>query len=441
MDLADEDAPTGEFGIDEDAPTSEFEVAERRVDPATGEVLAGSSPSTRDVDLEPGDAGSIELDFDPLAERKARSMPAPAPAPQRDGTAAAPAADPSTEQLDKQQVDEIAGFGSPPDGIINALPYMLAVRKRRGILRRAIADLETQHAKAREDLDKDLLRVGNRKFEDIGDDDEGYGPQVSAIRKAQSEIDAFRSERSLEEQDMAGKESYVDEEIQRLQAEADRYKTEEEAVSREVDEATLARKRVQLRLQRVDIEMRNLKAQIPKPGKDEPAPDPALVMQIESKLSGLKEVRDVIQGELDEADAEVKGLNRKLALARSAVSEQMGKVSLVEKKKTQLAQARKVSDQVSQGRFYELQSTLDGQLRDLALKCLAANDIPLDLGEMKNVLESKTASVEELERKRDLHRLAIDSYSHPDYVKGLVMLGGIAFMGFVLLILLLAIIL
>lgn len=429
------------------AATQPLQPLGRQVDPATGEVMTGASSASREVDLSPeGPDVPIELGFDPLAERaKKTSLPAPPqqaagedasslPAPAPAATAQA-ASVPGTDE-----VARVSGYGSPPSSLLNSLKYMLHVRKRRSALKGEIADIEKQLAEANESLSKDLLDVGNRKVDEIDQDAGAYGHELESIHRARGLVEHFRSERAVETQDMKGKESYIDEEISRIQLDADRYKSEQDVLNSEAEDAYAARKRIQLRLQRVDIEIRNIKEQIPRPKKGEPPPDPAVVMPLESKIAGLQEVRRHIAEELHTADEGIKEINRKLAIARNKVSEKMGQIALSNKKKSELLQVRKASDEISQGRFYELQGQLEDQIKALARKALMDDALPEDTEPMKRTLEEKIANVDSITSNLEIHKTAIESYSKQDYMRGHFILGGIAFLSFVLILLILSII-
>jgi len=423
---------------------------ERRVDPATGEVLSAASSSTREVDLDLGGDAPIELGFDPATAR-AGLGPTKRALPPEDGPPAGKEESPRPRAAvssaataetgpDVSEVASIAGYGPEPSGFLQAVPYMLNVRKRRGILKAEIAKIEAEHGTTREDLDKDLLLVGNRKLDELEEDPGPYERELDAINKSRRLLDRFRSEREVEEQDMKGKESYVDEEITRLQVEADKFKSEQDVLNSEAEDAYAARKRIQLRLQRVEIEIRNIRGQIPTPGKGEPPPDPSIVMPLESKIAGLGEVKGHIKQEIETADEGIREINRKLAIARNQVSEQMGKIALANKRKNELLQSRKASDEVSQSKFYELQHVLEDDIRSLARKVLKDDSLPVSCEDMKGALEVKIASVSAIESKLELYRTAIDSYSTTDYNRGNYLLAGSAVLAFILLLLILAII-
>ena len=316
---------------------------------------------------------------------------------------------------------------------------MLNVRKRRAVLKAEIDKIEAEHRTAKEDLEKDLLLVGNRKLDEMEDDPGPYERELDAINKSRRQLDQFRSQREVEEQDMKGKETYVDEEITRLQVEADKFKSEQDVLNSEAEDAYAARKRIQLRLQRVEIEIRNIRDQIPKPAKGEPPPDPSIVMPLESKIAGLEEVKGHIKQEIETADEGIREINRKLAIARNQVSEQMGKIALANKKKTDLMQSRKASDEVSQSKFYDLQGALEEDIRALARKVLRDDCLPVNSEDMKGALEVKIASVSAIESKLELHRTAIDSYSTPDFQRGNYLMIGSGVLVFILILLILAI--
>ncbi len=425
------------------------DTAGRQVDPATGEVMVGGGSASREVDLDLGGDMSIELGFDPHAERARpgptkRALPPEDDGPaEKQGSPAKPAVSSASVAASVPEMSEVAsvsGYGPDPSGFLQAVPYMLHVRKRREILKGEIAKIEAEHNTAKEDLDKDLLLVGNRKLDELEEDPGPYVRELEAISKGRRQVDAFRSERALEEQDMKGKESYVDEEITRLQVEADKFKSEQDVLNSEAEDAYASRKRIQLRLQRVDIEIRNIRGQIPRPGKGEPPPDPAIVMPLESKIAGLEEVRGHIKSEIATADEGIKEINRKLAIARNQVSEQMGKIALANKKKTDLQQSRKASDEVSQSKFYDLQGALEDDIRALARKVLRDDALPPSCEDMRSALELKIAGVEAIESKLELYRTAIDSYSSPDFKRGNLLLLGAGILAFILLLLILAII-
>jgi len=388
----------------------------RQIDPATGEVITGGAA---EIDLGVSDE-SIDLDFDPRAERSRRAGQAGAKGRAK-GAPSSPVA-PGQEKVD--EVASLAGFGPAPEGFFQAVTYMLHVRKRRSALRAAIVDLEAQAAKTREALDRDLVLLGQRKIDDIGTDADRYAPNLRSIRQAQGDVDSMRSEKTVEDDDMKGKESYVNEEIANLQKEAEGFKQEERILEREIEDANTARKRVQLRLQRIEIEIRNTLGQIPRPRKGEPPPDPAVVMPLESKVAGLEEVHGHIERELKTADQAVREAEHKLALARNAGAERMGRIELAGRKKMDLAQAKKVSDQLSQARFYELQGKVDGLFKDLAQKILADDSLPPGSEEQRKSIEDRSANLKGLESKLDLHKTAIDCYSHRDYVRGQIVLFG-----------------
>ncbi len=425
------------------------DMGERRVDPATGEVMLGGSSSSHEVDLDTGGSTPIELGFDPHAERARPGPTKRAIAPEGNGPAeesgsparpAASAASPASQVHDVDEVASISGYGPEPTGFLQAVPYMLHVRKRREILKNEISKIDAEHEAAREDLDKDLLLVGNRKLDELEVDPGAYERELEAINKGRRLVESFRSERAIEEQDMKGKESYVDEEITRLQVEADKFKSEQDVLNSDAEDAYASRKRIQLRLQRVEIEIRNIREQIPRPKKGEPPPDPAIVMPLESKIAGLEEVKGHIKSEIATADDGIKEINRKLGIARNQVSEQMGKITLTNKKKTDLLQSRKASDEVSQSKFYELQGTLEDDVRSLARKVLRGDALPANCVDMKSALELKISGVEAIESKLQLYRTAIDSYSSTDFKRGNLLLLGTGVLAFILLLLILAII-
>jgi chromosome segregation ATPase len=410
------------------------------VDPATGEVLESDAPSPAGG-APSGDGtagtGEIELDFDPAAERARRR-----PGPHEDAAATSPAAGhgpPSGGEVPPEEhIDRIAGFGDPPDSFFKTAGYMLHVRRRRGVLAAEIARIEEELREARSDLDADLLDIGKHKEKEAAGSGR-FGRELDAIHAMQSRITAHRKEQDIEEQDRRGQEVYLDEEISRLEVEAEKYRNEEDIVAREAEDAYDSRKRVQLKLQRVEIEIRNIRQTMPRSAKDEPPIAPEVLEPYERQIAEREEAAREMKAELAEAEDRVKQINRKLAMARNAVSEQMGKIALANKKKAQILEQARSSEQGAQRALAQMQQDLEERYRDLAMSALEQEELPGSRREMAPVVTEKIAKVESIEEKLDLHRRALDSYSRSDFTKGHVLLGGAAALALLVVVLVLVI--
>lgn len=426
----------------QDESTQDAVPGMRHVDPATGEITE-SGPGTADVDLDPGDSDSIELGFDPNEERRARAQePAPSSASGAEagppgGQSASPTSA-DTSSPGEDEVASVAGYGSPPDSFFKTAGYMFHVRKRRRALAREVASIDTDVANALDDLDADLLKVGTRKEQEAVEEGD-FGRQVEAIHEMKAQVDQFRQQRDVEDKDRESKIGYIDEEISRLEVEVQKFRNEEEIVAREAEDAYASRKRVQLKLQRVEIEIRNIKQTMPTSKKGEPPIDPKELEPFEKQIAEREETHKTIKSELQEADDVVKEVNRKLAIARNAVSEQMGKVSLANKKKEAILENARNSEQQSQKQFFDLQKKLEDRYRDLARESLKAEKLPRGMENMADVIARKMDVVQGLKAKLELHRTALDSYSHSDYTKGHILLGGVGGLVLVLIILVLII--
>ncbi len=388
----------------------------RRMDLATGEIMEGS-PAAGDLAGGGYDDGPIELDIDPARERAARARPVKAPA----AHGKSPAVQASTS-APLEEMASIAGFGPSPDSFFKTAGYMVHVRRRRKALASDIAGIEKQHGAALDDLNANLLKLGT-KVEDQAVESGDFGREVEAIREMKTSVSRFRQQRSVEEQDRKGQQDYLDEEISRIEVEAQKFKNEEEIISREAEDAHASRKRVQLRQQRVEIEIRNIKQTMPRPAKGEPPVAREVLAPYERQIAERESALKDIGAELTLAEENVKDVNRKLAMARNAVSEQMGKISLVNRKKEQMVENARQSDAKAQGEFYDMQSRLEELYRTLARTALDAGKIPEGMEGMDEVITARMDAEAALGAKLELYRGAMDSYSHSDFAKGHVLLG------------------
>ncbi len=410
---------------------------QRTFDPSTGEVSDGSAHeagSFADRDEEGDSPIELGIDVDSERFRKAGPRTGQSGAGDAPGGAATP---PPAIMPGSDDVARIAGYGDPPDAFLQAVPYMLAVRKRRTVLASEIAAQEKVHEEARGDLEAELLSVGSRKLAECRGTDE-QEKLVASIDEASKDVSRLRGERQAEDDEFKAKAGYVDEELSKLRTDAEKLKSEESIRERDAEEARSAARRVRLKVQRIDIEVRNIRDAIPRPQKGAPPPDPAVVAGHEARMGVLEGNRREVQAELDQAEEKVKGIERKLAIARSALSERMGKVAMADRRRDDLVSHRQASDTEMQKRFYDRQKAYEDLVRELGMREFKEGKLPSGSEGAQEILARKIEREAQASAKLDLLGKAFASYSTTVYMRGWYVLGAGAALFVLLLVTLVA---
>jgi hypothetical protein len=425
------------LGGDETAPSA----------PSAPAPAAAGSHGGANIDLDTS-GESLDLDFDPRKERLERK-----PSRSSVGPAIAAGAGKKVSRVEQKpgvregrlqidvdgELNAISGYGPPPDGWGGAISYMFKVRGRRKMLLQEIMRIEQDYSGKRKDLGEDLLVIGRRKMAEPNAE-QAYARQMEAIKMAREKVDETKQEKSVESRDMEDKEAYLDDEIMRLQNEVDRYRVEEEAVAREAQQRGGEYKKARLKMQRFDIEIRNIRQLSLGQGKGAEPADPARVAPLNAQLAGLERQKQAFDPELKSLQAAAEETDRKLAMVRSSIAEVQGKITIANKRKSQVASTfRKRAGEMEQA-FLKIQEEHDRAVRDLAVASLEKNDLPAEFADLKEKLSAKIKSVDAVESHLQKVKTAMDSYSRVSFQRAYIVMGVGAGL-VVLLILLIALIL
>ena len=398
------------------------------------------------ISLDEGEGGSLELELDPEAVRRAPPR-RPVDEEKVEEASIEVSEEYETEKKKKkvvvidpeEELRQLSGYGPVPEGWGGSINYLFKVQKQKKVLANTIATLEEAMRKKKEDLDNDLMIIGRRKMTEKGVEKK-YGMETEAIRVATENVKSAREEKNTEAQDMEDKEAYLDEEIMKLQNEVDRYRVEEETLGRNANEKTADYKKAKSKLQRYDIEIRNVRQLMVGKGKGAAPPDPAMQDRYQRQIQQLELDKSGSQPDVEVKRQAAEEVDRQLAAVRSHISELMGKITLANKRKTQVVSSLKQRSKEIEERYGRIQEDYNSAIRNLALSSFENEDLPSEFSDMQEKLQAKVDSIDETDEKLKKIHNARDSYSRSAIQRATILLGGGAGL-VILLIILLAIIL
>jgi chromosome segregation ATPase len=397
---------------------------------------AGPSISEHgEINLDEGGA-ALELDLGPSGSE----------AGQEEGAGEEPGEGPPRKAGDRKlrvqleeenELLELSGYGRPPDGWLGAVGYLFHVMKQRKVVDARIRQIEEDRKAKMKDLDEDLLVIGRRKMSETGAE-ESYALEMGAIAIATDKVEETRQEKSTEAREMEDKEAFLDDEMLKIENEIGRMRVEEETLAREAQVRSGEYKKARLKMQRFDIEIRNLRQLLANETKAQTTASPAKVESFKSQIKDIENQKQAFQPELETLKGAAEEVDRKLALVRSNQSELMGKMTLSKQRKSIVVSSLQQRGREMEDKFKDMQQEYNEAVRKLARAAFEQKDLPAEFSSMQDKLDSKIKLMDKAQSMLEKHRAARDAYSRAAFQRAYIVLGAGAGL-FLLLLLLLAI--
>jgi len=392
-----------------------------------GEINLDEGGAALELDLGPPDAGTEP-------DGGAGGGPAKKPA--------APAGRAEDKKMriqleEESELLELSGYGRPPEGWLGAVGYLFHVMKQRKVVDARIRQIEEDQRAKKKDLDEDLLVIGRRKMSEQGSE-ASYALEMGAIAIATDKVEETRQEKSTEAKEMEDKQAFLDDEMLKIENEIGKMRVEEEALAKEAQLRSGEYKKGRLKMQRFDIEIRNLRQLLANETKAQTSASPAKMESFKSQIKDIENQKQAFQPELETLKAQAEEVDRKLALVRSNQSELMGKMTLSKQRKSIVVSSLEKRGQEMEDKFKDMQEEHSEAIRKLARAAFEQKDLPSEFSSMQDKLDSKMKLVDKAQSMLEKHRAARDAYSRAAFQRATIVLGAGAGL-FLLLLVLLAI--
>jgi chromosome segregation ATPase len=321
----------------------------------------------------------------------------------------------------------LARYGEPPQSFFAAIPYAIHVFNRWRELKAELSEKDRVREGAKKAADASLTALGRALLE-LGD---GLGPQVSdaleLARRCATDAEA-RSASSAEAQEQQKAEiASYDARIEAQRREVDPWRDRETKLVTQLGVRDSDLKRALAKLQRAQIELRNLRGTL---ADENAVADPSRVAALEADVAAR-------QGEVELAQGPVRELNEQLVEVRRGLAASMAEVTRLESEKRQVSQALRDAESTRQVQVSAAQGELEAALRTLADRARevgAASAAP----EAAARADKALALLAERHRLAELHRLALHVYDKGAVTRGAAVLASAAVVILIMLVLIVA---
>jgi len=394
-----------------------------------GEISMDEGGAALELDLEPAGDGGKPSGGTGEAPGKTPPRPAGMSADRK----------PRIQLEEESELLELSGYGHPPEGWLGAVGYLFHVMKQRKVVDARIRQIEEDQRAKKKDLDEDLLIIGRRKMSETGAE-ASYALEIGAIAIATDKVEETRQEKSTEAQEMEDKEAFLDDEMLKIENEIGRMRVEEEALAKEAQVRSGEYRKAKLKMQRFDIEIRNLRQLLANETKAQLSASSAKVESFKSQIQDIENHRQAFQPELSALKEAAEVVDRKLALVRSSQSELMGKMTLSKQRKSIVVSSLQQRGQEMEHKFNDMQEEYNDAVRKLARAAFEQKDLPGEFSSMHDKLDSKIKLMDKAQSMLEKHVAARDAYSRVAFQRAYIVLGAGAGL-FLLLLVLLAVLL
>jgi chromosome segregation ATPase len=249
--------------------------------------------------------------------------------------------------------------------------------------------------------------------------------ESAAIDIAREKVEETKQEKSIEAKEMEDKEAFLDDELLKLESEVGKLRIEEEALGREAQLRSGEYKKARLKMQRFDIETRNLRQLIMNQAKGgDGADSPGRIESLEAQVRDIESQKKLFEPELASLQAAAEEVDRKLALVRTTMAEIMGKMTLSRKRKSIVVSSLQKQVETIEGKFRGMQDQQNDAIRRLALACVERGDLPAEFKGMKEKLAGKRKALAAAADKLARTKAARDSYSRSAFQRAYITVGG-----------------
>ena len=332
----------------------------------------------------------------------------------------APAAPDS--DLSPAEVTLLADYGPAPSGIVGTVPYAILVLTRRRALQKALSDLRRLHVTAETDSKEALIDLGralhaNKSAEllsplasfMVAADETGRvaGQRTEEWEKARQTADAQRGS-------LAAK-------IEQAEKAAGPYRDRETKLATQMNVRENELRRAKAKLQRAEIEMRNLAA----------TPDPGRQPLLEAERLARRAEVDKAQGHVDELAPQLAAARRELTVMVQAIND-------LETQRRTVDQAQHRTERVHLSSAGEAEKHYHAAVSHLAEQALVRKIAEAVAPDAAKNARFKQATADARAKEIRVHEAALLAYDRPSLQKGLTILGiaGAAILAMILFVIL-----
>jgi hypothetical protein len=305
------------------------------------------------------------------------------------------------------EVEGVAGYGPPPEHLLAAAVYALAVWNRRGALREARGGAARRLRKAASEAERAIGAFG-RSIVEAGDPAlaGALGDAYREAARALAEAEAADHRGAAALASVQQEQARADDEVAAAEAEVGPFRDQETKLAAQLEVAEHDLRRTQARLARAEIELRNLNATGGGPAER--------AAMLEADVEARRAEATVLEGRVAERSRELGRVRRELAL-------RVGRVAAAEEaRRTAGKQAKKASS------VHEAAQTAVERGRDAALFALGREALWRGVGGGLEGAEAAAGAEREwAARAREvaLHDAALDGWDRGGFLKGASVLG------------------
>lgn len=379
-------------------------------EPADGAPADGSGPVERSFAPPTDAAGGAEAASGPprTSSPEGASDPGdspPSPAEPTASRASEPGKEPDPPSA--AEVAVLADYGPAPDGIFGAVPYAVLVLSRKRALQKALVDLRRLEETAAQDAREALVELG-RALHARADalaplkqllsvcDDTGRvaGERTKEWEKSREAADAQRASLTAK--------------IEQAETAAGPYRDRETKLATQMDVRENDLRRAKAKLQRVEIELRNL-AHASQPDA--------------SKQQMLEAEREARRADVAKAQGHVDELAPQLAAARRELTVMLEAVNDLEKQRRAVDQARDRTERLHLSTAGEAEEQYHQAVHDLAEQALARGLADGVAPEAAKSARLMTSALRTRRHEVRLHEAALTAHDAAAFKKGAALLG------------------
>lgn len=382
-----------------------------------GAETFGGAPTIGSGFDDPGDASPLSIEEAPKPVRPpSRAMqkpPAAEPKPAEAPAEPKAVAGPTEPDPDEDVIAKMAGYGDPPGGYLEAIPYVIHVAQRRAELKRQHQASIVRRAAAERDAHAKLSALGDALLARAG------SPELAPLRAYLDPADRAREGTRLrgeaaKQVDSGAAEARraLDEKIAEAEKSIEPLRARETALLAEIQKHEDGMRRIQARLQRAEIEIRNL-------GTAQPY-EPA---ETAAKRSASEAEREARRAEIATIEARIRDTNEQLGQVRREIAVKTGALATLEEERRRAdsahAQLAGTTASLASAAADQETAALIALAEEALRRRLAAPAGPL----LVDPAAAATTALARATRDVALHARALDAYHRPTLMRGLTVLG------------------
>jgi hypothetical protein len=338
------------------------------------------------------------------------------------------AADVVSVEIAPEELAEIAGFGPAPSSLLDSVRYVFKVRSRSAELRAAVQKIAPSLEPARRELETELKRLGERA-QVAGYDSAAIASLLDDAAAADARASDAQTSLASERRRHEARIEELDRELDAVRAEMTPPRQREARLSGQIAAKQEEQRQIDLRLQRIDIEIRNAEVLIARheaPGAPSQGGNVADLSskadELRGKLPGLRATRGELQAERQHLDAPVAELTREIERVRVVLEEFKIKRAAIAKARDEEDALHSSNRTSVSSQTAEASQAVHAKLAEVGRLVRIEPDPPAWARELFPEIDRKAARYTELRTTSERNTKAAESFDPRAVRKGYIVL-------------------